>query len=521
MANTQLKINERSDENKGPDMRPIKTRITETHAQELIIALCGPIGTDIHLISEKISHLVDSQFGYTPVVIRLSEFIKKYTASVKFDEITNKYDYYDKLIESGNRLRSKHQNTILAEFAINEIAFNREIKIKNEDRKNFEGQRVCYIIDSIKNTEEFELLRLIYRDIFYFVGVFSTLESREKYLVDKGLDKSQVYKLIDKDSGEDINFGQKVSDTFIQADLFLRIDHTTSALIENKLLRFLNIIFKTEIITPTFQETAMYLAASSSGNSACLSRQVGASITDKNGEVLAVGWNDVPKVGGGVYRTSSKDHLGEFDFRCMNQSGGICFNDQEKTIIREALVNELITSGIVNEDKKDEIIQVIRRSRIKELIEFSRAVHAEMLAIIEASQKTGDKVIGGKLFCTTYPCHNCARHIIAAGIKEVYYIEPYRKSLATKLHSDSITELENNEDKVRILMYDGISPNRYLEFFKMAPNSRKQNGKKFSEPKKNSLPKNTISLQAIPILEKNVTESLKNRHLLESSSPDL
>jgi deoxycytidylate deaminase len=30
--------------------------------------------------------------------------------------------------------------------------------------------------------------------------------------------------------------------------------------------------------------------------------------------------------------------------------------------------------------------------------------------------------------------------IVVAGITEVYFIEPYRKSLATKLHNDAITE---------------------------------------------------------------------------------
>lgn len=514
MGERQLKI-QSSEETKAPDLRTVREKISETHTEELVFALCGPIGSDIHFVAEKLGQLVDSNFDYTPQIIKLSDFIKKFTKSRDLNKISNKFDYYNNLIEAGNDLRKRHGNTILAELAINEIAYNREVLKDKGKEESYLGHRICYIIDSIKNTEEYELLRLIYRDIFYFIGVFSSLETREKNLVDKGLRKDQVYKLIDKDSGEDIHFGQKVSDTFIQADLFLRIDHSTSAYIETKLLRFLNIVFKTEVITPTFQETAMYLAASSSGNSACLSRQVGASITDESGEILSVGWNDVPKSGGGVYRTTNDDPLGKSDFRCINLSGGICYNDEEKLIIREALVNELIESRLVDENKREELIEKIRKSRIKELIEFSRAVHAEMLAIIHASQKAGNRVIGGKLFCTTYPCHNCARHIVAAGIKEVYYIEPYRKSLATKLHSDSITEDENNKDKVLILMYDGISPNRYLEFFKMIPNSRKQNGKKYSEAKKTSLPKNTISLQAIPILEKNVTESLKDRQILD------
>lgn len=168
----------------------------------------------------------------------------------------------------------------------------------------------------------------------------------------------------------------------------------------------------------------------------------------------------------------------------------------------------------IAENKRTEVLKIIKKSRIKELIEFSRAVHAEMLAIIIGSQKAGAKIVGGKLFCTTYPCHNCARHIIASGIKEVYYIEPYRKSLATKLHEDAITEDETKNDLVRILMFDGVSPKRYLEFYKMkAP--RKINGKKIKPSLKEALPKNTLSLQAIPLLEKKVTEDLVARNLIK------
>jgi deoxycytidylate deaminase len=35
-------------------------------------------------------------------------------------------------------------------------------------------------------------------------------------------------------------------------------------------------------------------------------------------------------------------------------------------------------------------------------------------------------------------CHNCAKHIVAAGIRRVVYIEAYPKSKAADLHEDSI-----------------------------------------------------------------------------------
>jgi deoxycytidylate deaminase len=365
----------------------------------------------------------------------------------------------------------------------------------------------------LKNKEELELFKLIYRDIFYFIGIFSSIDSRVKNLEENGIKTHEVYELINRDSGEEMNFGQKVTDTFIESDFFMRIDNNSKHAIEAKLKKYLNLIFSSDIVTPTPDETAMYLASSASGNSACLSRQVGASITDKFGEIISIGWNDVPKAGGGVYQSNSNELNTNEDHRCMNLKGGLCFNDREKQFISEALANELITQELIPEAKRNEILKIIKSSRIKELIEFSRAVHAEMLALIVGSQKAGSRIIGGKLYCTTYPCHNCARHIVAAGIKEVYYIEPYRKSLAIKLHDDSITEDESKTNLVRILLFDGVSPKRYLEFYKME-SPRKKDGKKIKVGLKESVPKNTLSLQAIPILEKKVTEDLLTRELI-------
>ena len=494
--------------------KDLKGRIFETHTEELIIGLCGPIGTDLHFVGEEIAQTIHEKYNYTPIIIKLSDFIRQRT-NLRPDDYNNKYEYLIKLIEGGNTLRKEKKNSVLAELAINEIAVNRELKKINSADSDFTSQRICYIIDSIKNNEELELFRLIYTDIFYFIGVFSNIETREKNLEKKGLQKQQIYQLIDIDSGEEIDSGQKVADTFVQADFFLRIDQSTSSVINNRILRYLSLIFSSDVVTPTVNETAMYQAFAAAGNSACLSRQVGASIINKKGEIISVGWNDVPKFNGGVYMYSEDDPLSSADFRCINMEGGVCFNDDEKNTIRNLLLNKLIEEGIVNLIDKEKAEKVIKNSRLKELIEFSRAVHAEMHAIIIGSQKSGNDIINGKLFCTTYPCHNCARHIVVAGITEVYYIEPYRKSLALKLHSDSITENENEQKKLRILMFDGVSPRRYLDFFKMSPNTRKENGKRKKIDKKNIFPKSTISLQAIPILEKEVIRELQSKQLIE------
>jgi len=157
-----------------------------------------------------------------------------------------------------------------------------------------------------------------------------------------------------------------------------------------------------------------------------------------------------------------------------------------------------------------QIEDFLKQSEIKDLVEYSRSVHAEMHAIILGSQYTGDKMINGKLFCTTYPCHHCARHIILAGIKYIYYIKPYIKSLSLELHDDALTEYETDKDeKVKILVYDGVAPRRYLDFFSMGNEARKdENGKILKKDLTLCFPRNRITLQALPTLEEQAIHSL-------------
>ncbi|AXT18511.1 deoxycytidylate deaminase [Flavobacteriaceae bacterium AU392] len=487
--------------------KSIKKVIRESHTSELIIGFCGPIGTDIHFVVDRFASIIKDDYNYRVEKITLSQLIQQYSTNYDYDsKFDSKFDYYQKSIDSGNSMRSKYDSSILAELAINEIAVDRETR---------DDDRVCYVIDSIKNKEELELFKLVYNDLFYFIGVFSHLENRINYLEDIGLKRDEIYLLIDRDSGEEIQFGQKVTETFIESDFFIRIDKSSHTSIDPKIKRFLNLVFCNEIITPTKHENAMYLAAAAAGNSACLSRQVGACLTDNEGNVLSVGWNDVPKFGGGVYQYSEDDPIGQNDNRCMNLKGGVCFNDLEKSIIKGDLIKEFIKSGIIKDIDKNKAIELLEKSRIKELIEFSRAVHAEMHAIISAGKKSNEGIQNGTLYCTTYPCHNCARHIITSGINEVYFIEPYRKSLAMKLHRDSITEDISKKDRVRILMFEGVSPKSYIHFFKMNKNKRKDNGKKLIHLSKNISPKKTLSLKAIPVLEGEVTKSLKNKKLID------
>ena len=103
-------------------------------------------------------------------------------------------------------------------------------------------------------------------------------------------------------------------------------------------------------------------------------------------------------------------------------------------------------------------------------LEYGRVVHAELAAICDAA-RLGRSIDQAILYCTTFPCHVCAKHIVAAGIDRVVFLEPYPKSLVAALHLDSI-QIEGGDrgnyqafNAVKFEHFFGVTPRRYREVF--------------------------------------------------------
>src|SRR5579871_385409 len=84
-------------------------------------------------------------------------------------------------------------------------------------------------------------------------------------------------------------------------------------------------------------------------------------------------------------------------------------------------IDELVSGILVDH------ASVIGGAQLLNVIEYGRCVHAEMAAIVDAARR-GVAIAGCTLYTTTFPCHECARHIVAASIRQVVYIDPYPKS---------------------------------------------------------------------------------------------
>lgn len=274
-----------------------------------------------------------------------------------------------------------------------------------------------------------------------------------------------------RDQEEEEGFGQKVSKTAHLADYFIRNHRETQEPIRSGIDRFLEVLFSTALHTPTFEEQGMMKAAAAGIQSACMSRQVGAAIFSEKGELLGVGCNDVPMAGGGLYSESAPE-----DNRCFKWGGNVCHNDERKQKMARSIARSV--SGDVAESSGPfgDIFRIVGNSEAKNLIEFSRSVHAEMEAIVSIARAGTGSTIQGTLFTTTFPCHNCARHIVAAGITKVVFIEPYSKSLALELHHDAIS-LSEETGKVHFLQYEGFAPRVAIRVFSSVGKDRKVGGK--------------------------------------------
>lgn len=453
---------------------------------ELVFGLVGPTGVDLTMVCNAL-HASLTNVRYEPFVVDLSELIPKIAKPNKFTPIN---DYYriKSLMKMGTKLRERTgQADIVARLGIAEIRALREAQ-SNDPLKPI--SRAAYVVRSFKRPEEVDLYRTIYGKAFTLISVYSPRDARVKHMrrrfsqitdVKRTADELAV-ELINRDYAEEggKKYGQNVSETFPLADYFLTTDSRTD--VEENVRRLIHLIFGDPYISPTRDEQGMFFAQASALRSLDLSRQVGAAIISKDGDLLSTGCNEVPKYGGGLY-------WGEDTYRKRDVELGHDANVAIKREIVEDAFSYLRAAGWLSEAAKEKTNSLLaneslfdgraflRSSKLFDVIEFGRAVHAEMAAITQAA-KNGISLSGNKLFCTTFPCHICARHIVSSGLSEVVFIEPYEKSRTKDLYDDSIAveSPEPSITKSNFRAFVGVAPRRYMTWFKMASDRKDKMG---------------------------------------------
>jgi hypothetical protein len=106
-----------------------------------------------------------------------------------------------------------------------------------------------------------------------------------------------------------------------------------------------------------------------------------------------------------------------------------------------------------------------------DITEYGRPVHAEMEALLSCG-RSGVSSRGATLYSTTFPCHNCAKHILAAGVARVVYVEPYPKSKTATFYGDSVVLGPSNGDgRVGFEAFEGVGARRFFDLFSIGPSS--------------------------------------------------
>lgn len=445
----------------------------------MFFCLVSPIGADLDQVSSAIADQLKT-FGYDSEIVHVTKILPALTGVPEEDHSTL-YDRYDALISKANKLRDDfNDDSLMAKLGFFIIQDMRNKRASDPTKAN---RPVAYIIRQFKRAEEIALFRSVYGKQAFQISAYTDPDIRRARLATKMRDadasrtrvsefEDQAIKLLNRDENETaIPHGQRIRDVFPLADVF--IDASTSESVKTTLDRFLKIVFGYNFHSPSREEYGMYIAKSASLRSLDLSRQVGAAIFTKEGEVKTLGCNEVPSAKGGTYWEGDKDDAREFQ-------SGVDTNEDFKHRLLSDTLKSLSSVGVVEKRfatmKSREFLRHVfdehgidldKKMMMMDIIEYGRIIHAEMNAITDAARK-GIALQGSTLFCTTFPCHLCAKHIISSGIDRVVYIEPYPKSYASDLYRDDII-LERSErlvpGKVHFDPFIGIAPFRYRDFF--------------------------------------------------------
>ena len=420
-----------------------------------MLGLITTVGTDTeNVIRYMKEHL--TKFLYTTEVINVSsEILAPFDKDIpSFESEYERIKYY---MDLGNRVRNESNDAkVIMTGVASHILSERDSLTDPSPR-----DRVAYIIKSIKHPEEADYLKQVYGDGFHLIGITSDVSERKKFLTEvKAMSSEQAQELMSRDSDEVDDMGQHTQDVFQNSDYFINVVANTDE-IKNCVFRLIDLLFGNPFITPTFDEYAMFMAYSASLRSADLSRQIGAVIT-KNSEILTTGVNDCPRFGGGLYWQIHDQNKYFDEDNGRDYMLGYDSNKIEQTKIIDAILEKL---GL---EKSQENQKQIKKAGIGALTEYGRVVHAEMEAIL-ACARNNISCRDSVMYATTFPCHNCAKHIVAAGIKKVIYIEPYPKSKALDFYRKEIsTDIAEDNNKLVFTPFSGVGPRRYIDLFAMS-----------------------------------------------------
>ena len=310
------------------------------------------------------------------------------------------------------------------------------IKAYRNESKN----KSCYIaIDSLKNPFEIVFFKERY-SAYYTFSIHSKDKTIERRLKDLGYNSQEIEGIHKKeqnvdekdkqkgslDSSKDFN-SQNITECIQRSDIYIDNNQDKKDTLYRQIFRYLSLIVHPGLITPSKDELIMQIALNAKFNSGCISRQVGAVVLNKHGSVKSIGWNEVPE---GQLPCLLRSHS-----ELLNNSTLNFYSKYEKSDFKSKDSFKYIFSTTKQPQYKESDKLGLNDSFCFKSIQneidgqknqvYTRSLHAEENAFLQASKYGNSEIIGGQLFTTASPCFLCAKKAYQLGIKRVVYIEAY------------------------------------------------------------------------------------------------
>lgn len=243
----------------------------------------------------------------------------------------------------------------------------------------------------------------------------------------KDIDKKEGEKKL---KGEDFFYSQNIPACIQSADIHINNSQEGSSdynHLKKQLMRYVSLILQPGIVTPSREERCMQLAHTAKLNSGCISRQVGAVVTDQKCNIMGVGWNSSPEGQPPCILRNGEDLLNLEDKKAYSnfENNDKQFRDKLEELYSKFFEDTTTQEKLLGRNVTFCFKDVYNKAKGKDNQVHTRALHAEENAFLQITKNGGQGVKGGKLFTTASPCELCSKKAYQLGIKEIYFIDPY------------------------------------------------------------------------------------------------
>lgn len=335
---------------------------------------------------------------------------------------------------------------------------------KQEESNNSSQARV--VIDSIRNSLEAFYLRERY-SAFYLIAVHDD-EHHDKHLIQKISDlfgerirdKENSRRQIDlifekvkrlnaeevknKDFEEGFFYSPNVSQCISDAEIHIantegmKPESPSFYTMAEQWMKYAALILHPGLITPSSEERCMVVAYTAKFNSSCLSRQVGAVITNEYHSIRTIGWNEVPyghiPCGLRDFREllskNPEAEVPNYKYVYSEYERGTSKYEKSKMTFLQSMDDDLHYLNNVENNLKGLPFPYCFKSMHNRYEDeknqvHTRSLHAEENAMLQMVKFGGEKLINGIIYVTASPCELCSKKLYQIGVRKIVYIDPY------------------------------------------------------------------------------------------------